>query len=115
MLPRARPIFGSVSIWVKNGGAPRSDVGVLSQCYGIRQRVATNPLRFVPPSWSCDCGHDHAVFQVTLAHAHEANQRIVEQLNDQVDFLNRQLANREAELTEVSALRRGAPTTRQEQ
>lgn len=39
--------------------------------------------------------------QMTLAHAYEANQRIVDQLNDQVDFLNRQLANREAQLAEV--------------
>jgi len=38
---------------------------------------------------------------VTLAHAYESNQRIVEQLNDQVDFLNRQLADREARLSEV--------------
>lgn len=47
--------------------------------------------------------HGRGAFQVTLAHAHEANQRIVEQLNDQVDFLNRQLANREAKLSEVRA------------
>lgn len=39
--------------------------------------------------------------QVTLAHAYESNQRIVEQLNDQVDFLNRQLADREAQLSKV--------------
>lgn len=39
--------------------------------------------------------------QVTLAHAQEANTRIVEQLNDQVDFLNNQLALREKQLSEV--------------
>lgn len=37
--------------------------------------------------------------KVTLVHAHEANQRIVDQLNDQVDFLNRQLAVREEQLS----------------
>eukprot|EP00904_Undaria_pinnatifida_P002863 jgi/Undpi1/12578/HiC_scaffold_6.g02247.m1 len=39
--------------------------------------------------------------QVTLAHAHEANQRIVDQLNDHVDFLNRQLVAREAQLSKA--------------
>lgn len=39
--------------------------------------------------------------KVALAHAHEANQRIVEQLNDQVDFLNEQLALRETQLDKV--------------
>lgn len=47
-----------------------------------------------------------AVLQVTLAHAYEANQRIVDQLNDQVDFLNRQLANREEQLSEVTTRQR---------
>lgn len=46
------------------------------------------------------------ILQVTLAHAYEANQRIVDQLNDQVDFLNTQLANREVQLSEVSLKRR---------
>lgn len=53
------------------------------------------------PLSGCYRHRDRGASQVTLAHAHEANQRIVEQLNDQVDFLNRQLANREAELSEV--------------
>ncbi|CAN0051089.1 unnamed protein product, partial [Ectocarpus sp. 12 AP-2014] len=39
-------------------------------------------------------GSDTNIEKVTLAHAYEANQRIVDQLNDQVDFLNRQLATR---------------------
>ena len=42
--------------------------------------------------------------QVTLAHAHEANQRIVDQLNDHVDFLNRQLVAREAQLSKVGVV-----------
>ncbi|CAM9539069.1 unnamed protein product, partial [Ectocarpus fasciculatus] len=46
-------------------------------------------------------GSDTNIEKVTLAHAYEANQRIVDQLNDQVDFLNRQLANREAQLAEA--------------
>ena len=52
--------------------------------------------------------------QVTLAHAHEANRRIVEQLNDQVDFLNRQLAVREEQLSKVgSGARNGKKKKRQ--
>lgn len=47
---------------------------------------------------------DFCLVQVTLAHAHEANQRIVEQLNDQVDFLNKQLALRESQLHKVGSL-----------
>ncbi|CAM9543030.1 unnamed protein product, partial [Ectocarpus sp. 13 AM-2016] len=46
-------------------------------------------------------GSDTNIEKVTLAHAYEANQRIVDQLNDQVDFLNRQLATREAQLAEA--------------
>ena len=41
---------------------------------------------------------------MTLAHAHEANQRIVDQLNDHVDFLNRQLVAREAQLSKVGVV-----------
>lgn len=93
---KSAPSIGGVSTENKDGIA---FCGSMTVC-GTPFATLTHATTIAVPV-SCRCRA--RAFQVTLAHAHEANQRIVEQLNDQVDFLNRQLANREAELSEVKA------------